>query len=75
MTIKAYILVNARAGTWEGVVKRAQTLPGIESCESITGPFDIIIAAEVAQIDDLRVLLRELQVVEGVERTTTCVVV
>ena len=42
----------------------------------MTGPYDVIARAEAASMDDLgRMVVRDMQQIEGITRTITCPVV
>lgn len=76
MTVQAYILVQTEVGTSVNVVNTIKSMPGVVSAEDVTGPYDVIVRAEAATMDDLgRDVLSSIQQVSGITRTLTCPVV
>jgi len=76
MTVQAYILVQTEVGYTAGVRSAIAALPGVVAAEDVTGPYDIIVRAEAAGMDDLgRDVLSAIQQVGGITRTLTCPVV
>jgi DNA-binding Lrp family transcriptional regulator len=76
MTVQAYILVQTEVGSTAGVRSAIAALPGVIAAEDVTGPYDIIVRAEAAGMDDLgRDVLSAIQQVGGITRTLTCPVV
>jgi DNA-binding Lrp family transcriptional regulator len=42
----------------------------------VTGPYDVIVRAEAESIDDLgRMVVSQIQIIDGITRTVTCPVV
>lgn len=76
MTVQAYILVQTEVGTSVDVVNTIKEIPGVLSAEDVTGPYDVIVRAESASMDDFgRDILNSIQQVSGITRTLTCPVV
>jgi len=51
-------------------------IKGVAFAEDVTGPYDVIVRAEARTMDDLaKLVLTEIQEVEGITRTITCTVV
>lgn len=76
MTVQAYILVQAEVGASGEVARAIAAVPGVILAEDVTGPYDVIVRAEAATIDDLgRNVLSRIQQVAGITRTLTCPVV
>jgi len=74
--ISAYILIQTQVGGPARVAHEISTMRGVASAESVTGPYDVIVRAEAADLDELaRHVVRGIQDVEGVTRTLTCPVV
>ncbi len=72
----AYVLVNAAPGrTGEARKKMAET-PGVKSALAVTGAYDIIVFIEGSDISELgNKVVSQIQSIEGVTQTMTCVVV
>ncbi len=46
------------------------------SAEDVTGPYDVIVRTEADSVDDLgRMVVSQIQLIEGITRTVTCPVV
>lgn len=76
MSVQAYVLVQTEVGATAGVRAAIAAIPGVESAEDVTGPYDIIVRAEAPGIDELgREVLSAIQQVGGITRTLTCPVV
>ena len=78
--MRAYILVEAEVGKAASVVEavRSFDLPRgtkLVSADVVTGPFDVIVVAETTDLDKLMGSVTDpIQMIDGVRRTTTCVV-
>lgn len=76
MSVQAYVLVQTDVRITTGVRSAIAAIPGVVSAEDVTGPYDIIVRAEAAGIDELgREVLSAIQQVAGITRTLTCPVV
>lgn len=76
MTVQAYILVQTEVGEAADVTRQIAAVPGVEVAEDVTGPYDIIVRAQAASMDDFgRVVLHAIQEIPGITRTLTCPVV
>jgi DNA-binding Lrp family transcriptional regulator len=74
--VQAYILIQTEVGKAAEVAAEVSRLPGVASAEDVTGPYDVIVRAEAADMDQLgRLVVAGVQRVEGVTRTLTCPVV
>ncbi len=76
MTVQAYILVQTEVGTTSDVTRRISEVSGVTVAEDVTGPYDVIVRAEAASMDDFgRLILSEIQGISGITRTLTCPIV
>jgi DNA-binding Lrp family transcriptional regulator len=76
MTVSAYILIQTEVGKASAVVEAVRDLAGVVQADDVTGPYDVILRAEAASIDELgRMVVSEVQRVGGITRTLTCPVV
>lgn len=74
--VGAYILITADPGRAGDVVREVSSSEGVKSTHAVTGPYDAIAYAEVAdynQIGDL--VVSQIQKIDGVDRTLTCMTV
>jgi DNA-binding Lrp family transcriptional regulator len=78
--MRAYVLIEASVGKASdiarGIQKSSFSEAKLVSVEAVTGPFDVIAILESDDLDKLgRSITDGIQRVEGVRRTTTCLVV
>ena len=75
--MRAYVLVEAAVGKAKVVYDTVRQLQipeaQIVSADVVTGPFDVIVLIEAEDLDRLGWAVSErIQRAEGVQRTTTC---
>jgi len=78
--MRAYVLIESAVGKASGVADGVRKLSfgdaKVVSVDAVTGPFDVIALLESDDLDKLgRAITDGIQQVEGVQRTTTCLVV
>ncbi|QMU78944.1 Lrp/AsnC family transcriptional regulator [Streptacidiphilus sp. PB12-B1b] len=74
--VQAYILIQTEVGKATAVAGVISEIPGVLQAEDVTGPYDVIVRAEASTVDDLgRLVVAQIQQVEGITRTLTCPVV
>ena len=73
MSVQAYILIQTEVGKASSVAKAVSAIAGVTIAEGVTGPYDVIMRAESASMEDLgRTVLSKVQTVAGITRTLTC---
>ena len=76
MTVHAYVLIQTDVGKAAQVGQQVHAVEGVQTAEGVTGPYDVIARAEAASMNDLgRMVVHEIQQIEGITRTVTCPVV
>jgi DNA-binding Lrp family transcriptional regulator len=76
VVVHAYILVQTEVGKAAEVASRISDITGVTEAEDVTGPYDVIVRAEADNVDDLgRLVVAQIQGVDGITRTLTCPVV
>ena len=76
MTVHAYVLIQTDIGKAALVAPQVEAVDGVELSEAVTGPYDVIARAEAPSMNDLgRMVVRDIQQIEGITRTITCPVV
>ena len=76
MSVSAYILIQTEVGKAASVAAEIRNLPGVANAEDVTGPYDVIVRAEAATVDDLgKLVVANVQGVAGITRTLSCPVV
>ena len=74
MPVKAYILIETQVGKTKDVVKAVHELEGVESVESVTGPYDAIAVVEAETLEAFGDLVTtKLGSISGISRTVTCI--
>ena len=76
MVVQAYILVQTAVGQAGEVARAIGSVNGVVRSEDVTGPYDVIVRAEAANVDALgQLVLQQVQSIPGITRTVTCPVV
>ena len=73
MATKAYILIETSVGKVRDVAAKLESLPGIETVEPVTGPYDVIAvlnAPDLIAVGDL--VTTRIHTIGGITRTITC---
>lgn len=74
--MSAYVFVQTEVGRAAPVANDVAKLDGVQSAKSVTGPYDVIVHAEVESVDELgRLVVSRIQLVEAITRTVTCPVI
>jgi DNA-binding Lrp family transcriptional regulator len=74
--VQAYILIQTEVGKAADVARAIAEIDGVTLAEDVTGPYDVIVRAEARNVDELgRLVVAQVQGVEGITRTLTCPVV
>ena len=74
--VQAYVLIQTEVGKAATVAVAVSEIPGVESADDVTGPYDVIVKASADNVDDLgRLVVASIQQVDGITRTLTCPVV
>ena len=74
--VQAYILIQTEVGKAAEVAGQISKINGVVLAEDVTGPYDVIVRAEAANVDDLgKMVVAQIQSVEGITRTLTCPIV
>lgn len=76
MAISAYVLIQTEVGKAAHVAQSVRAIKGVVAADDVTGPYDVIVRAEAPTLDDLgKLVVSQIQSVEGITRTFTCPVV
>ena len=74
--VKAYICIECKVGFTKEVVEGLKQLKGIKSVEMVTGPYDVIAVLELNSLHEIgESITQHIQLVNGITRTVTCLVV
>jgi DNA-binding Lrp family transcriptional regulator len=76
VTVHAYVLIQTDVGKAAQVAQQLSSIGGVVVADGVTGPYDVIAQVEAHSMDDLgRMVVRDMQQIEGITRTITCPVV
>ena len=71
--VEAYVLIQAAVGRSAEVADAVRKIPGVRFADVVTGPYDVVVRADAADIDGLgELIVATMQAVVGVTRTLTC---
>lgn len=75
MPVHAYVLIQTDVNAAE-VATHLRGVDGIQTSDDVSGPYDVIARVEAEDLDHLgRMVVSEIQKIEGVTRTLTCPIV
>ena len=74
--VQAYVLIQTDSGRASEVAHAIAQIDGVSSSEAVTGPYDVIVAADADDVDALgHLVVTKIQPVVGIVRTLTCPVI
>ncbi len=68
------MFINAMRGQSLALTRAIKGVEGVTSADAITGDFDIVAAVEAGDLTELRSTMAGVQSIEGILKTTTCMV-
>ena len=72
--MKAYMFINAMRGQSIGLTKAIRDVAGVTGADAITGDYDLVASVEARDLAELRSTMADVQALDGVLKTTTCMV-
>jgi DNA-binding Lrp family transcriptional regulator len=76
VAVHAYVLIQTDVGEAARVAALVSSIAGVTVADGVTGPYDVIARVEAPSINDLgRMVVGDIQKIEGITRTITCPVV
>lgn len=73
--VQAYILVQTAVNAIH-VAGQIRSIEGVEFADDVSGPYDVIVRVTSEDMDSLgRLVVAQIQGVEGITRTLTCPIV
>ena len=72
--MKAYMFINAMRGQSLALTRAIKSVQGVTGADAITGDYDIVASVEARDLNDLRTTMAGVQAMEGILKTTTCMV-
>ncbi len=74
--VEAYVLIQTEVGKAALVAEAVREIPGVDSGDDVTGPYDEVVKASAEDVDSLgKLVVAKIQAIEGITRTLTCPVV
>jgi len=73
MNVKAYMLLETEVGMADEVVEEVRRVDGVKSADPVTGPYDVVANVEVATIDDIATVIKNIHSAAGITKTTTLI--
>ncbi len=74
--VQAYVLIQTEVGKAAVVAEEVRNIPGVETADDVTGPYDVIVKAAASDVDQLgKLVVAKIQAISGITRTLTCPVV
>lgn len=73
MAMKAYVLIEVEVGKVGEVAEALQKVEGVKSADTVTGHYDVVAVIEVADIDAVGTVVKQIHSIAGICKTTTCI--
>ncbi|MES2340946.1 MAG: Lrp/AsnC family transcriptional regulator [Pseudomonadota bacterium] len=72
--VRGHVLVTAAPKAARHIEATLRAMPQVEALHSVSGPFDMIVQVAAASIEELDRVLDDIGLIEGVERTTSSII-
>jgi len=72
--INAYILLTMQPGNSNKTIKEMRKIENVEKISVIAGEYDIVVRVHVKNLEKLLEVTNEIQMINGVKKTTTQVI-
>ena len=72
--VRGHVLVTAAPKAARHIEATLRGLPQVEALHSVSGPYDMIVEVAAASIEELDRVLDDIGLIEGVERTTSSII-
>lgn len=72
--IRAHIMITVLPRHMASVVEVLRAMPELRALHSVSGPFDLIAMGVVPSVEEMDVLTDRIGAVDGVERTTSSII-
>jgi len=73
MQISVYILIQVEKGEPWQIAAEVTKIEGVKTAHTVTGQYDIIVYAELADLETLKNVVRKIHSIDGVQHTQTAV--
>ena len=76
MAAKAFVLIETAVGKTKEVIATLNTLEGLKSVDTVTGPYDVIAIIEAKNLNDIgEIVTGKIHPIAGISRTVTCLAI
>ena len=76
MAAKAFVLIETAVGRTKEVTTALRQLGGVQSVDTVTGPYDVIAVIEAKSLNDIGDLVTvKIHPIAGISRTVTCLAI
>ncbi len=76
MAAKAFVLIETAVGRSRDVAAALKNMPGVNSVDQVTGPYDVVAVIEQPSLTEIGDLVTsKIHPVPGISRTVTCLAV
>ena len=73
MSARAHVLINVTAGKSKQIKETISMIDGVMNVDTVAGPYDLIATIEAMDYNRLaKIVMDEVQSIDGVVRTITC---
>ena len=72
--INAYILISIRPGKSDNIIRDMRKIENVEKISVVAGEYDVVVRVQVKTLEKLLKVTDNLQLIDGVEKTTTQVI-
>ncbi|MDH7517245.1 MAG: Lrp/AsnC ligand binding domain-containing protein [Candidatus Thermoplasmatota archaeon] len=72
--ISAYILITMQPGKTDKAIKEMRKIENIAKISVIAGEYDIVVRAQVKNLEELLDVTDKIQMIDGVTKTTTQII-
>ena len=73
---RAFILIETAVGRTKEVVTGLSNLAGVQSVDTVTGPYDVIAIIEAESLNEIGdIVTQKIHPIAGISRTVTCLAV
>ncbi len=76
MAARAFVLIETDVGRTKEVVTALSRLEGVQSVDTVTGPYDVIVVVEKESLTEVGDLVTgKIHPIVGISRTVTCLAI
>jgi len=72
--INAYLLINMKTGNSDKAIKEMRKIDKIAKISVVAGEYDIVVRAQVRNLEELLEVTNKIHKIPGIEKTTTQVI-